>query len=164
VPELRQSALDIDPEVANPFHWQVIACGHTRPRTHDTAQIPSHAPDLPLKNRSLTQKDLTNFTLPPSCKDGHASPTHPPLSLVRLRTGGPHLKNSEHKATRHYGINTSRCRKKNMMIGIGKLVVVSILDDEGFTLEINRMARREEKAGNEVSMWESYAPRLQETK
>jgi hypothetical protein len=49
-----------------------------------------------------------------------------------------------------------------MMIGIGKLVVVSILDDEGSTLEINRMARREEKADNEVSMWESYAPRLQE--
>ena len=48
------------------------------------------------------------------------------------------------------------------MIRIGKLVVVSILDDEWPTLEVNRMARREGKADNEVSMRESRALRLHE--
>jgi hypothetical protein len=63
----------------------------------------------------------------------------------------------------HYGISTTvvAVEKKYTMIRIGKLVAVSILDDEGSTLEVNRIAR-EEKAVNEVSMWESYAPRLQE--
>jgi hypothetical protein len=49
--------------------------------------------------------------------------------------------------------------KKYTMIRIGKLVAMSILDDEGSTLEVNRMARREEEADNEVSMWKT---RLQE--
>jgi len=53
-------------------------------------------------------------------------------------------------------------KKKYMMVRMGKLVALSILDDEGSTLEVNRMARREEKADNEISMWESYASRLQE--
>ena len=43
-----------------------------------------------------------------------------------------------------------------------KLVVVSILDDEWPTLEVNRVARREGKADNEVSMRESRALRLHE--
>jgi hypothetical protein len=49
--------------------------------------------------------------------------------------------------------------KKYTMIRIRNLVAVSILDDEWATLEVNRMARREGKADNEVSMWKS---RLQE--
>jgi hypothetical protein len=52
--------------------------------------------------------------------------------------------------------------KKYTMIRIGKLVAMSILDDEGSKLEVDRMARREEKADNEVSKWEPYASRLQQ--
>jgi flagellar biosynthesis/type III secretory pathway ATPase len=46
-------------------------------------------------------------------------------------------------------------------IRIGKPVVGSILDDEGSTLDGNRMAR-EEKADSEVSVLESYATRPRE--
>ena len=81
---------------------------------------------------------------------------YPPLSQVRLQETHDH----EHKATMHYGISTSCCRKKKYtMIRIGKLVAVSTLDDQGSTLEVNRIARRQGKADSEVSMWES---RLQE--
>jgi hypothetical protein len=41
--------------------------------------------------------------------------------------------------------------KKYTMIRMGKLVAMSILEDGWSTLEVNRMARREEKADNEVS-------------
>jgi hypothetical protein len=82
---------------------------------------------------------------------------------VKLLTGGPHLK-TEHKATMHYGISALvAVENKYTMIRIGKLVAVSILDDEGSTSEVShgRMARREGKVDNKVNMWESYAPRIQ---
>jgi hypothetical protein len=68
----------------------------------------------------------------------------------------------EHKATMHYGISVLvAVKNKYTMIRIGKLVAASILDNEGSTLEVNRMARRKQKADSKVSMWESYAPRIQ---
>jgi len=84
------------------------------------------------------------------------------VSTYRRPTSQDHEHNKAKNACIMVSVQVVVEKKKYMMVRMGKLVALSILDDEGSTLEVNRMARREEKADNEISMWESYASRLQE--
>lgn len=92
------------------------------------------------------------------------TPALPSSEFGEITYRRPTSQDREHKATLHYGISVLvAVENKYTMIRIGKLVAVSILDDEGSTLEVShsRMASREGKADNKVSMWESYTPRIQ---